>query len=379
MPKYVFKKNSLKLLIGAIDIMGFIIFAPFMFFKRMSGKKQEPKKILVVRLDQTGDVIQALPFFAALRKKYPAAHIAALVTKNNEFLLAGGKYADRVFTLDTSWFYKNRKTHLAGVFKLAGEIKKLGFDLGFDLRGDMRNIFFLFLAGAGRICGYSCAGGGFLLDMEKPYDREEHEIDKNLKLIDAAPPAIVNIDFPAAAGDDEFVAGLLKETGTAGMDRIMIHPFAGGPSRLWGFDKYRQLVDRILETGKNTAVFITGGPEDEKFRNEFRFGPRIIDAIGVKFMPTIALMKKCGLFIGNDSSLQYFAAYSGVKTCVIYGYILNFKRWAPRVKSGNFIAFTRPVPCGPCEKAVCDNKGGHECMELITVDEVFNGIKKWIK
>jgi ADP-heptose:LPS heptosyltransferase len=43
----------------------------------------------------------------------------------------------------------------------------------------------------------------------------------------------------------------------------------------------------------------------------------------------------------------------------------------------NIISFSKPVACGPCEKRSCVMEK-HECMDIITVEEVFDAVKAWI-
>jgi len=85
---------------------GGIIFFPLKFRKLAS----EPESILVVRLDQVGDMIQALPFLnRAETKKYPLARITTLCAKPNKFLLEHSPLVDSVIAIESSWFYREKK------------------------------------------------------------------------------------------------------------------------------------------------------------------------------------------------------------------------------------------------------------------------------
>ncbi|MFW6210974.1 MAG: glycosyltransferase family 9 protein, partial [bacterium] len=107
--------------------------------------------------------------------------------------------------------------------------------------------------------------------------------------------------------------------------------------------------------------------------------PGTVDLVGLGWEETIAVIKRCGLFIGSDSVMQYFSAYSGVNTAVIAGYIVEYGRWKPKVDSGKLEIFRIPVHCGPCESNVCVNeKEGHICMTGITPEMVYERIKKWV-
>ncbi|HNZ28979.1 MAG TPA: hypothetical protein PKJ42_03205, partial [Candidatus Goldiibacteriota bacterium] len=83
MRKYVFKKAWKRAVMAAMDAVGSALF----YFYKMVRKKGKSKRILVVRLDQLGDMIQALPFFSELRRQNSGYEIHALCVKDCAFLL----------------------------------------------------------------------------------------------------------------------------------------------------------------------------------------------------------------------------------------------------------------------------------------------------
>lgn len=375
--KYVFKRTWLKLLVGAADVFGSIIFAPIFFLRRVLAGKKPVKKIIVLRLDQTGDCVQAIPFFSELRKQYPEAFITAAVLKGNAFLFKENSGINSVMAADSSWFLNDKNAGLKWAAGLFSEIRSGNYDLGFDLRGDIRNIALLFFSGVKKIKGYGCAGGGFMLDEKAIYDREMHEMDKNLRLL--GKPALeppIRLSFPESGMSE--AQRLINEHKAAGKFTVVMHPFAGTPAKQWGLEKFKELCARIAALKGDAVIFITGGPQDAQAAEGFVTpGGSVFNMTGVKFATTISLIKKGDLFIGNDSSLQYFAAYQGVKTCVIYGHTSNNARWAPKVETEKIVKLSKPVGCGPCESRSCA-RGKHECMDIITVDDVFDAVKAWI-
>ena len=54
-------------------------------------------KILIIRRDNIGDLICTTPLFAALRRQYPQAYIAALVNSYNEPAIHGNPHLDAIF------------------------------------------------------------------------------------------------------------------------------------------------------------------------------------------------------------------------------------------------------------------------------------------
>ena len=374
MRKYIFKKKWESGIMHVIDFLGGIIFFPLRFRKFAI----EPKSILVVRLDQVGDMIQALPFLNVLRQKYPQAGITVLCTNSTKFLLEHSPFVDNVIAMRSSWFYQEKKTGVQELLRVCREIKVAKADMAFDLRGDLRNIAFLFLSGARRIYGYGCTGGGFLLSKEFEYQRDEHEIDKNLKLIGEKSQTTMTISF--GVNEQAEREASLSFTNAGHGKKIVIHPFTRATSKMWGIGRYKELIDRIKNLSTAITIFVVGSLDEAKFVTDFQWDRQLIDCTGkLSFSGTLSLIRKADVFIGNDSGPQYMAAYSGKKTCVIYGDTVNYLRWKPKVRGEDFIAFSKDVYCGPCELDICLNKKeGHLCMDIITVDEVFDAVKKWL-
>jgi ADP-heptose:LPS heptosyltransferase len=373
---YVFKSRWKSVFMLVIDLLGTIIFCPVNIFKKT--RKSEIKKILVMRLDQMGDVIQTFPFFEALKKKYPLSGIYALVAKETAILLKNNKNVDKIYAMENSWFYKEKKIKVKEISNLIKDIKKEKIDVIFDLRGDFRNIIFAFLCGPKRIYGYGCTGGSFLLTDKKKYVRDMHEINKNLNLISEKAENKLTMDFPTDNENsieiEKFLAGKNVSSFTK---KIVIHPFAGTQSKLWGFRNFSSLMKKIVQNNKNVKFFVTGSRQEKKYENEFEWNDYTINCIGMLLLPSIELIKRCDIFIGCDSGLQYFAAYTGKKTCIIYGNITNHLRWKPKVQEENFIAISTPVDCGNCELETCPPKNEHKCMNVITPDAVYEKIKNW--
>lgn len=374
MTKYVFKNKWKSAVISCIDVVGRIIFS----YPRRLSIESDPKEILVVRLDQVGDVIQALPFFSALRKKYPNATITALCAASTEFLLLHHPSVDKVIAMKSSWFYREKKWTLTDLCAVAAELRTIKVDLAFELRGDFRNILLLFLSGTKRIIGYGCTGGGFLLAKEYAYEREAHELDKNLKLLGETPKKIISITFAANEEAEREAERIFVRRGEG--RTLVVHPFTRAASKMWGIDRYNALIGRVMECSETVTIFVIGSAEERPLVQGFGWSERLIDCTGaLSFSGTLSLIQRADLFVGNDSGPQFMAAYSGKKTCVIYGDTVNYLRWKPKVRDEDFVAFSKDVYCGPCESNVCLNrKEGHLCMDIITVEEVFFALKRWL-
>ena len=88
-------------------------------------------RILVIRRDNIGDLVCATPLLAALRERYPQAHLAALVNSYNAGVLAGNPHVDAVHVY-TKLKHRQRGESLVGTIvarlRLLRELKKQAFD-----------------------------------------------------------------------------------------------------------------------------------------------------------------------------------------------------------------------------------------------------------
>ena len=156
---------------------------------------------------------------------------------------------------------------------------------------------------------------------------------------------------------------------------IGLHIGSGCPSKMWAVERYAGLMERIVEHF-NAQIVLVGGADDravtEQAEGLLHFKP--VNMVGnLTFKQTAAVMEECALFIGNYSAPVHIAAAVGVPAIVLFSAANNWRRWKPY--SENVAVICKDVPCKGCEKSVCDSM---ECMNLITVDEVFDLISRKI-
>lgn len=108
-------------------------------------------------------------------------------------------------------------------------------------------------------------------------------------------------------------------------------------------------------------------------------GTKMIFTENIKSL--ITEIKKCKLFISNDSGPLQIAALLGKPTFCIYGptnplFHIPFGNYHSSIK--------KHLKCSPEKEKYCFTFGGrycphYDCMKLISVDEVLEGILKLLK
>jgi glycosyltransferase involved in cell wall biosynthesis/predicted SAM-dependent methyltransferase len=134
---------------------------------------------------------------------------------------------------------------------------------------------------------------------------------------------------------------------------------------------YPELARRLIE--KSYVVVLIGGKIEAD-----RFDPRewpepVINCLGIYTVPqTASILKKCDLFIGNDSGPAHLSAALGVQTYVIFGPTLISKN---RPLGSKVTVISKDLDCSPCQYTDQWNScNTWSCMKQITVENVLSAI-----
>src|SRR5271163_1047435 len=87
----------------------------------------EPSRVCIIKPSSLGDVVHALPILAALRDRWPTAHLAWVVNRPFEGLLRGHSDLDELIVYDRA----GRGIDILGIGAAGGVYRKL-FKRRFD-------------------------------------------------------------------------------------------------------------------------------------------------------------------------------------------------------------------------------------------------------
>lgn len=148
----------------------------------------------------------------------------------------------------------------------------------------------------------------------------------------------------------------------------------GYPPKEWQFDKYIELVKRILQ-GFDVNIIFMGSKNElgkiEKVTKTLQTDRLILQDKAFSICEAAALLKKCTLLICNDSGIMHVASAINIPIVSIWGPTTP-ERWGYLEKE-NFFA-VRKNNCIPCReyKRIPPNCKKQKCLKEISVDEVFN-------
>jgi len=339
----------------------------------------EPKRILLIRTDRIGDVALSTPAIKAAYEAYLNSFIAFAVQPYAKDIVEGNPYLDEIIIFD------KEKTHkgIWGMLKFAQTLKEKKFDITIILHPTNRVHIATFLAGISERVGYN-KKMGFLLTKKIPHTKQfgrKHELEYTLDVLRAGgiEPKDNKPFIPIGEEAESRIEELLSSKGVAGDDLIVaIHPGASCPSKRWDAAKFAGLADKIVENF-NTKVIIIAGPEDVILGNKVNSLVRhnAVNLSGVLSVKELAfLLKRCVLFISNDSGPVHIAVAVGTPVISIFGRNekgLSPVRWRPLGKDD--IVIHKDVGCQKCLAHDC--KINFKCLKAIEVNEVLEAVRKF--
>lgn len=335
----------------------------------------EIKRILVVRTDRIGDLVLTLPMIDILRINYPDAHIAMMTRRYTAELAGNSKNVNDVILYD-------EKNGLVPFFKILGLIHRQKFDVAFVALPRMRIALLLWLAGIKYRIGsgfrlYSIFFNRRIYEHRKHSNK--HELEHNLTLLKKFGCTLKKIEPPWINAPDENILTVRNKLKKSGVNEnenfVIIHPGSGGSSRDWSLEKFSQLGKMIMNL-PNTKVVITGSKDEkplvQKLQSAIDFST--IDMSGkLSLLEYAALSKLAKLFIGNSTGPLHIAAAVGTPVIGFFPHIkpMTPDRWGPYTTQKKvFLPQNEPTNC---------NKKNCECMESISVDEVFETVVQFLK
>ncbi len=329
------------------------------FFPR-APEAGEPRRILVFDFHLIGDIVLLTPLLAALRAAYPRAHIALVAGPWAGEVLRGLPYIDELVEFSAPWVrYRQGLDAWRNCRRLLLRLRQKQWDLGLEVRGDVRQILLLALAGARRRVGYDFSGGGGLLTdvvASRPGDRHiaadyHRRLCEHLGIWherEYLPKLMLTTAEQLAAGASEPFIGIhfgaslaLRVPGEAMLDVFIGKLAAGsrGPFVVYHLHEAPQLSQRLL------AKLVECGVSATSWRGSLR--------------EFICHVSRCRHLFALDSGPAHIAAALGVTVSVIYGPSLP-QMTRPLGRSVRIID-GRDLPCRPCDQRHCRNPSFQQC------------------
>ncbi len=256
---------------------------------RKARRSGEIRRILVIRPDHLGDLLFATPALALIRQAFPEAHITGVVGPWGHAMWEGNPDLDTLITVPFPGIAGHRQGGPLAPYKLLGEVaRKLArekYDLGIVLRFDhWWGAALIWAAGIPHRWGYDTPGMTAWLTDKAAYVPGRHEVEQNLRLVEAVvrgvgaghvPPLQLDRNQgepslrPPSPTPPPDVEELLGDW-LAAQRRVVIHPGTGAANKLWTIAGWVEVINNLRSQG--WAVALTGSPGEGKFNGRHRRG-----------------------------------------------------------------------------------------------------------
>ena len=333
------------------------------------------RKILIIRNDGIGDMLNSTPAIALLRRNYADAEITVLARPLNAPILVGNPDVDRVLIFDPAKAHRQLRDRL----QFYRHLRREQYDLAVVLRPSWWCNWIAFLSGARyRLGRYRKRFKSLLTHTwrEQYKKGEVHEIDRNFDLVSLICTGEGHRKLVLNLLDDEIARTqqLLSDWEIAPTDFLVgIHPGGSSFDKRWPEENYAKIADNFAHEYGTKILILRGPDEVELERNIRKAGRSNFITYAPKSVRELAtLIKRCNFFLCNDSGPMHIAAALDVRTVGIFG-PTDHVVWRPHSDEATIVR--RDMPCWPCSPHRC--KIGWECAKKLPVDTVWNAVEKW--
>src|SRR5437773_6120694 len=286
------------------------------------------ERVLIVRLDEIGDVVMTTPSLRELRRNLPNASITLLVKPSIQNLVALCPYVNEVLTYDPVGprYWRSFRAAWRALRLAHGHLWARNFDFAVAARWDHDSYYgsmVTYLSGARHRIGYSehvaeekrrlNPGLHRLLTHSINESAVKHEVERGLDLIRFLGGGVSEdrLELWVDEEDELFADRFLENHGIHADDLLVaVAPGARYTKRIWPIAKFVELGTWFKRNFHGFLV-VVGSTEDKLLGEELRLrvGPTVIDAMGrTSVREAVALLKRCHLFVGNDAGPMHLAA-----------------------------------------------------------------------
>ena len=345
-------------------------------------RNETAKNILVRGPNWLGDAVMCEPALRGLRLIAPDAVISLLVKPAVAELFTGHPAIDHLVLYED----KGRHAGLSGKWALAGELRKLNFDLAVLFQNAFEAALLAFIAGVSRRYGYATDGRSFLLSEPVAVpDRRvpTHQVQYYWNLL--RPMGLTGEpstpELSVEQDEERAMAVRLRQMGIAEGDMVIgLNPGStyGGAKR-WLPERFSEVTNRLCRTlsvsqGKRVSAIVFGAKGEESLGREIAGRLSLPSAVlsgSTSIRELMAAVKCCAVFMTNDTGPMHIASAFRVPVVAVFG-PTDWRTTSPY--GTKHVIVRQPVDCAPCLLRECPID--HRCMTWVSVDQVYEAAVK---
>ena len=309
-------------------------------------------KVLFITSTRIGDAVLSTSILNYIKNRFPNSYFYIATGKTPAHLFKNFQNVKKIFILEKRFF----KIHWLELW-LQTFFNK--WDIVVDLRGSIIS---------------------YLLFNNQKYFYKS--INKNIHRLDELALLMKTKYLPLPS-----IPILKKDTKKISKDFLKLKNFiaigasANWPAKIWPSKNFVKLIHMFLKEkqfGKKKSIVFFGSSKDLKNIKKItkhlkKF--KVKNFCGkLNLIEVAAHLKKCKIFIGNDSGLMHIASASGIPTLGLFGPSLE-SRYAPKGNNSYYIRTKKTFNQLTGAKNF-DWNTKKNLMSSLSVNDVFNKIKK---
>jgi heptosyltransferase II len=338
-----------------------------------------PARMLIRGTNWIGDAVMSEPALSAIRQAFPKADITLLVKPAIAELFQQHPAIDHLLVYE----HRGRHARLSGKWALGSELRRGRFDVAILFQNAFEAALLAFLAGIPRRYGYGTDGRAFLLSDAITAPNRTALAHQTQYYLDLLRPLGIT-PLPAAPrlfvsdSEEERMTQRLMEAGIQATERLIgINPGSTyGSAKRWLPERFAQAADRMVEQFGGRVVIVGAAGEEalgQAIAEKMLSKPVVLSG-RTSIRELMSIIKRCRLFITNDTGPMHIAAAFGVPVVAIFG-STDFRTTSPFGETHQIVR--QPVECSPCLLRECPID--HRCMTGVTVEQVYEAAAKQLK
>ncbi len=351
-------------------------------------------KILLLALSGIGDALMFTPALSLIKKKFPETKIDALV------MFKGVKdIYDKNPNIDRVIFFDFLSEGAVSSLKFVLSLRKK-YDASINVYPSNRKEYNIinFLAGAKKRAGVNYlrknfTNLGWLNNVSFTENDALHNVQENIKLCEKLFKESLgeepDLEFHLSEEDKRYANEFINSKNILNDDLVIgFHPgsaiLKNQINRRWEPEKFAALGKRLIGE-QNAKILIFGGPDEMDLKKNIASqinseNCQIIETENLA--QSASIMKRCNVFVSNDSSLMHVASALKLNVAAIIGptnpnYIYPWHT--------NHKIITLNLDCAPCfiyspQPLIClrdDVK--YKCIKELTVEMVYDAVQNLLE
>ena len=337
-------------------------------------------QIVVRAPNWIGDAVMSTPALMDLRENYPDACITLWARPIIAELLQDHPSIDQVLVYD----YQGQHSGFSGKIRLIQRLRSHSFHVAVLLQNAFEAALLTFLAGIAERWGYATDGRNFLLTKSIPVHEKKnavHQVQYFQSLIQALTGRTTSRSLQLVASDTEeqLVNERFPELRTKNNDVLIgINPGSVyGTAKRWLPERFAELTNRVIAqihrmdgSKKKVKCVLVGGSGEEPLARTiaafFDTEPIVLSG-KTSLRDLMIIIKRCSLFITNDTGPMHIAAAFNVPIVAVFG-STDPHHTSPFGAEDSIIR--SPVRCSPCFLRYCPID--HRCMTQVSVQQAYD-------